>query len=354
MSASSRIDYINIGLILISFAAAFMLPFEVFLFSYAVLGPLHYLTEIGWLHQRQYFTTGKKDYWILILLCALLSLTYVFFDVFIYRDLWPELFSDNFKAGFSTFFSNNFGILILMAFTGAIGMVIFTSPVAKVACFAAGLGLGLLTQKTSFYTVWISSFTPTLIHVYLFTGFFMLYGAMKQHSASGYLALAVFVACGIGVFWIDYVPQGFVLTEYARETMLNTPFRGVNADAIELLKGTPVYSEDFEYQLFHSRRGLMVQRFIAFAYTYHYLNWFSKTEIIKWHKVPIRALMLSIGIWLTSVALYIWDYKIGLIALFFLSLLHVFLEFPLNIRSLQGIGQELRRRLFRLPVSTKS
>jgi hypothetical protein len=26
-----------------------------------------------------------------------------------------------------------------------------------------------------------------------------------------------------------------------------------------------------------------VQSFIAFAYTYHYLNWFSKTSIIKWN-----------------------------------------------------------------------
>ena len=30
-----------------------------FLFAYAFLGPLHYLTEISWLHDRQYFAKGK-------------------------------------------------------------------------------------------------------------------------------------------------------------------------------------------------------------------------------------------------------------------------------------------------------
>jgi len=32
-------------LMLLSAGAAFILPFEVFLLAYAVLGPLHYLTE---------------------------------------------------------------------------------------------------------------------------------------------------------------------------------------------------------------------------------------------------------------------------------------------------------------------
>jgi hypothetical protein len=58
-----KINSINIGLMLISCIAAFVMPFEVFLFAYAVLGPLHYLTEISWLHDRQYFAKGKYDYW---------------------------------------------------------------------------------------------------------------------------------------------------------------------------------------------------------------------------------------------------------------------------------------------------
>ena len=47
---TQQIDWLNIGFMVASAAAAYALPFEVFLFAYAVLGPLHYLTEISWLH----------------------------------------------------------------------------------------------------------------------------------------------------------------------------------------------------------------------------------------------------------------------------------------------------------------
>ena len=68
---TDQINYINIGLMLVSAVLAFILPFELFLFSYAVLGPLHYLTEIGWLHKKNYFTKGKYDFIFLSILCVL-------------------------------------------------------------------------------------------------------------------------------------------------------------------------------------------------------------------------------------------------------------------------------------------
>ncbi len=54
-----QVNYANIGLMIVSCVAAVLFPFELFLFSYAVLGPLHYLTEISWLHERNYFTEAK-------------------------------------------------------------------------------------------------------------------------------------------------------------------------------------------------------------------------------------------------------------------------------------------------------
>jgi hypothetical protein len=73
---------------------------------------------------------------------------------------------------------------------------------------------------------------------------------------------------------------------------------------------------------------------------YHYLNWFSKTEVIRWHKVPKARFILVIGLWLLACGLYIYDYGIGLTFLFFLSFTHVLLEFPLNMVSIFGIGKE--------------
>jgi len=92
--------------------------------------------------------------------------------------------------------------------------------------------------------------------------------------------------------------------------------------------------------VFFSTIGIMLMRFIAFAYLYHYLNWFSKTEVIRWHKVPKLRFAAVIGLWLVACGLYAYDYSLGLSFLFFLSFSHVLLEFPLNIVSIIGIGQE--------------
>ena len=56
---SETIDIINIGLLVLALLVAIVLPFELFLFSYAVLGPLHYLTEINWLDDKKYFFKPK-------------------------------------------------------------------------------------------------------------------------------------------------------------------------------------------------------------------------------------------------------------------------------------------------------
>jgi hypothetical protein len=80
-----------------------------------------------------------------------------------------------------------------------------------------------------------------------------------------------------------------------------------------------------------------VQSFIAFAYTYHYLNWFSKTSIIKWHEVPKIKFVVSAILWLASLALYAVDFRLGFAAIFALSILHIVLEFPLNFVSLRSI-----------------
>ncbi|MDB5148696.1 MAG: hypothetical protein JWQ57_2716 [Mucilaginibacter sp.] len=50
-------------------------------------------------------------------------------------------------------------------------------------------------------------------------------------------------------------------------------------------------------------------------------------------------------IWIASVALYFYNYRLGIKWLFILSLAHVILEFPLNHRSFIDIGKQLRQRL---------
>src|ERR1019366_2532324 len=93
--------------------------------------------------------------------------------------------------------------------------------------------------------------------------------------------------------------------------------------------------------VFASDMGLTVMRFLAFAYTYHYLNWFSKIAIIKWHNVPVRRLALIGVLWAACIVLYIYNYSEAVKVLFCLSFLHVFLEFPLNHISIIGVFRAL-------------
>ena len=66
----------------------------------------------------------------------------------------------------------------------------------------------------------------------------------------------------------------------------------------------------------------------------------SKTEVIRWHKVPKIRFFAVISIWIAACVVYLIDYGLGLTFLFFLSFTHVLLEFPLNMMSIVGIGKE--------------
>lgn len=60
MTQGDRINHLNSLLMVASCAAAFLMPFELFLLAYAVLGPLHYLTEISWIHDRRYSAGPRR------------------------------------------------------------------------------------------------------------------------------------------------------------------------------------------------------------------------------------------------------------------------------------------------------
>src|SRR5258705_6494097 len=48
-------DAAHLGLMLAALALTYLVPFELLLLAYVVLGPAHYATEISWLHDRKYF-----------------------------------------------------------------------------------------------------------------------------------------------------------------------------------------------------------------------------------------------------------------------------------------------------------
>lgn len=316
MINANRINYINTALIILSCAVAFVIPFELFLFSYAVLGPLHYLTEIGWLHKKNYFTKGKYDFVFLIGLC---------FALFFFPGL-AHLAKD------STFVADVLAFAVLLALIFAL----VKDRLYRIALVVLALLAVAVVNKSTAYLLLMGIFLPTVIHVFIFTLAFMLFGALKEKSFSGFLSIAVLIVCAASFFIIKpeslhYTVSAYVQQSYFQFELLN--FSLINVFHLDALSKTS--------EIFSSNAGFVVMRFIAFAYTYHYLNWFSKTSVIQWHKVPKKTLFLTLVLWLLSMALYAYDYNLGMQALLFLSLLHVFLEFPLNVVSFAGIGKAL-------------
>jgi hypothetical protein len=355
MTKDNRINVLNIGLMLASCIAAFIMPFEVFLFAYAVMGPLHYLTEISWLHDRKYFATGKYDFLVLLIIGVLITLQSLAYQTHFVEYLVKEYDLEEIPAIFRNDFYNK---IMFVAFFGAILMAFIQNRIIKVVGLLTILLLAnaiFLPNSEDNLTFFLAALLPTLVHVYVFTGIFILYGALKSRSQSGLLSFVVFVLCPLLLFYL-FRDESFVhVTNYGKDAYLagGNGFASLNQEILQKFFHvnfpTEVNTAGYEVPktadmsdiLFNSKLGILLMRFIAFAYTYHYLNWFSKTEIIRWHKVPKARFVVVIIIWIASLAIYAIDYAKGLEWLFFLSFCHVLLEFPLNFTSMAGIGKEL-------------
>ncbi len=319
-TSANGINYLNIGLMLISLVAAYILPFEVFLFSYAVLGPLHYLTEISWLEKKSYFIKSKKDIWIFVLMVVAITIGMFNAHSKINSFIASFLFS-GFIYAFVILYTQKIAIKLLFVVLAFMVSMIFS-----------------FNQYPNFPFLLFAIWLPTIIHVYFFTGGFILFGALKSKSASGIISFVVFVLCGIICF--IYLPENFgmAVTEYGKKAY--SFFKLLNTTLYSTFGfGNMSTSDD---SLYYAPNALAIMRFIAFAYTYHYLNWFSKTTVIKWNEISKQRMILIIVLWILSVVLYAFSYRIGFYALFLLSMLHVFFEFPLNHQTFIGIGRELK------------
>lgn len=323
---TDQINYLNIGLMLVSGVLAFLIPFELFLFSYAVLGPLHYLTEISWLHDRGYFVESKRDKrikfaWLLLVFATLAVMLYgLYREKYLRQDLPPVYEIGMFYLVFFT--------ALLMMFVRRISIGIALIVLALVALF--------FFSDSKYYAL-TAFFLITIIHVFVFTAAFILYGALKSKSWSGILSLVVFIIC-VASFFV-YRPHQTLLTTGVFVKNSYGSFTTLNA---ELIKFFGLGAGTTLSEIYESTAGLVVMRLIAFAYTYHYLNWFSKTSIIKWHEISTARTVGVIGLWIVSLLVYVYNYQVGMATLYFLSVLHVMLEFPLNHQTFAGIGRELR------------
>ncbi len=295
-AAVLRGDLIHLGLLLTALALAYVLPFELLVLSYAVLGPIHYLTEISWLHDRKYFLP-HRGFAILLGLVALGAM----------------------------FMADGFWLGMLVSFSFVVCAILANAPAPRVAavCLAFAAGVFALLWKLSapFALAW--ALLPGLIHVSIFTLAFMTLGAFKSGSRQQFGLVGVYLAA-IGAILILPPSQATVIPQLAKAA---NDYFGDVAPALGRLFGVA----DLGY-------GGRIAGLLSFVYTYHYLNWFIKADVIRWTAIPRPRL---VGIVLLSVAatgLYLYNYVVGFMVLLLLSLIHVMLEFPLNSLSFRQLG----------------
>ncbi|SEP57436.1 hypothetical protein [Flavobacterium urocaniciphilum] len=306
-----NIDILNIFLILLSGIFAYKLPFQTFLAVYAFLGPLHYLTEINWLQQRNYFLNHKNNVFYLFVPILLIgSIVYI---------------------SSLTFLKTYIPFLIFFTFLVAIFNSTQNEKLHKNWKFILFICIGFTIAyyfRKGFHIAF-SIFLPSLIHVFIFTGIFILSGFLKTRNKLSLLTFIVFIVTSF-LLLTDNMNSAFFMEDIQNKYI---PFEELNNAVFKIFNKEILASQDIYFSSF----GIRIMQFITFAYTYHYLNWFSKTSIIQWHKTSKTKISIILIIWVLSILLYIYNYNTGLYWLYLLSLSHVILEFPLNITTVKNL-----------------
>ena len=158
-------DALHLGLMIVALAAAYLVPFELLLLSYVVLGPAHYFTEISWLHDRKFFLPHRA--------VALALVAVAVGAVLIDNASW-------------------FGFVMWAAFVVCAMMAGTSSAGEGTFLFMAAIGLSVLmyTSGSSFAVLGI--LLPTLIHVSLFTLVFMALGAVRSGSRAQMMLIVLY------------------------------------------------------------------------------------------------------------------------------------------------------------------
>lgn len=209
--------------------------------------------------------------------------------------------------------------------------------------FAIAILFTVIVLKNNYHAHLVTFvFLPTLIHVFIFTFLFMWIGYLKKPNAFALISLLLMIAFPLA---IAFIPVEVFFEKTAKggiEMYINSGFEMLNTSIYSIVNGS-IYPESNFYE---TASGLKIQSFIAFAYTYHYLNWFAKINIVGWAKsISKTNFTIIICLWIFAISLYVYNFKLGLMVLFFMSLGHVLLEFPLNIRVIKGILSHYQLKL---------
>lgn len=294
-------DAAHLGLMLCALALAYLVPFELLLLAYVVVGPAHYATEISWLHDRKYFLPQRG----IALGLAAVAVVAALID----NAAW-------------------FGFVMWAAFVVCALIAAATTAMQAMVLFIGALALTALMLSQGASLAVLGVLLPTLIHVSLFTLVFMALGAFRSGQKVQWVLLAIYLAA---IALILAVPPTAASLVPSFAKAASDYFANV-APALGRLFGIPGLSLDNR-----------LVALLAFVYTYHYLNWFIKAEVIRWNQMTKSRLAIVVAASAASTALYFYDYAFGFTVLLALSLAHIVLEFPLNGLALRQLGEAIGR-----------
>lgn len=291
-----RGDLIHLAVLLGSLTLAYLLPFELLLLAYIVIGPAHYYTEISWLHDRSYFLPRRA--FALVLAAASLG------GMFIAEPYWS-------------------GVLLWCCFLACAIAALAVSVPRAISFGVVGAALTVLLWLDGAPFALVGILLPTFIHVSIFTLVFMTLGALRSHSRAQFVLIGAYL---LAVAAILVVPPS-TRTVIPIFASLGRYYFGDVAPSLGSIFGIP------DLQFAGRITGLL-----SFVYTYHYLNWFIKADVIRWTKMSRPRLIGVAGLSVASTGLCIYDYGFGITVLLLVSLLHVLLEFPLNTIAIRQLG----------------
>ena len=289
-------DAIHMGLMFAALGITYLVPFELLLLSYVVLGPAHYFTEISWLHDRKYFLPHRSIPIALAVIAVIAALI------------------DN---------ASWFGFVMWMALVVCALLAAATTPLQSTALVMIAIWLTVAMAMNGSSLAVLGILLPTLIHVSLFTLVFMVLGAVRSGSKMQALLVLLYLAA---ILILLVVPPS-AETQIPAFAKVAQEYFGNVAPALGRLLGIADVKLDAR-----------LTSLLAFVYTYHYLNWFIKAEVIRWADISRTRLALIVAASAASTALYFYDYTFGFTVLLALSLVHVVLEFPLNGLALRQLG----------------
>src|SRR5882724_6019688 len=135
-----RVDAVHLLLMCTAAALAYLVPFELLLLSYVVLGPAHYLTEISWLPDRKFFLPHRG---VALVLAAV--------------ALGAALIDDG----------HWFGVVLWLAFAVCALLAAATTATESIILVIAAAGLtGAMAAGGSRFVI-LGTLLPTLVHVSL-------------------------------------------------------------------------------------------------------------------------------------------------------------------------------------------